>query len=132
MLTKGEPRVEKRKERSLTEDRSDFCSNQTEEVWRVESMEVASDKWTGFNLRPINILVLSSPVSLPVLSVCLPFRRSPTVFRFFSRVHYLCRARGNIVPATGPVSRIFLLFYDPYKRESTEVSTIRVHVDTAM
>jgi len=95
-------------------------------------MEVASDKWTGFNLRPINILVLSSPVSLPALSVCLPFRRSPTVFRFFSRVRYLCRARGNIVPATGPVSRIFLLFYDPYKRESTEVSTIRVHVDTAM
>lgn len=60
---------------------------------------------------------------LPVLSVCLPFRRSPTVFRFFSRVRYLCQARGNIVPTAGPASRIFLLFYDPYKREY-RVSTI--------
>jgi len=57
------------------------------------------------------------PVSLPVLSVRLPFRRSPTVFRFFSRVRYLCRARGNILPTAGPAPRIFLLFYDPYKRE---------------
>lgn len=69
------------------------------------------------------------PVSLPVLSVCLPFRRSPTVFRFFSRVHYLCQARGNIVPTAGPASRIFLLFYDPYKREyqSTITSCSRGH-----
>lgn len=76
----------------------------------AEGAEVESDKWTGFNLRPINILVLSSrSLSCPV---CLPFRRSPAVFSFFSRICYLCRALGNILSTVGLASRIFLLFYD--------------------
>lgn len=100
---------------------SDFCSQEyrieeEEEVdWAEgrEGAEVESDKWTGFNLRPINILVLS-PRAACLVRVCLPFRRFSAVFRFFSRIRYLCRARGNILARHGiRASRIFLLSYDP-------------------
>jgi len=90
---------------------------------RVEGAGVESDKWTGFNLRPINILVFSS--RFPVLSARLPFRRSPDVFRFFSRVCYLCRARGNISPTVGLASPYFsIILCDPRELEYIEVSTI--------
>lgn len=79
---------------------------------RAEGAKVESDKWTGFNLRPINILVLHSR-SLSCPCVCLFVVLPPTVFCFFSRICYLCRARGNISPTMGLASRIFLLFYNP-------------------
>lgn len=70
--------------------------------------------------------------SCPLSSRCLScpcmsaFSSFSAVFRFFSRIRYLCRARGNILPTMGFARPVFFYYPMTRKRErmSTEVSTI--------
>lgn len=84
-----------------------------------------SDKWTGFNLRPINILVLS-PRAACLVRVCLPFRRSRLSFAF-SRAFATC-VEHEVISCPPRDSPRPVFFYYPMTRKSermsTEVSTI--------
>lgn len=64
------------------------------------------------------------PVSLPILSVCLPFRRSPRLSFAFSRAFATCVEREVISCPPRDPRPIFFYYSMTRIRESTEVSTI--------
>lgn len=86
-----------------------------DQAGRTARAEVESDKWTGFNLRPINILVLSSRASSPCLIRVSAFSSSARLSFAFSRAFATCVEHELCLAPTGTRarSRIFLLFYDP-------------------
>lgn len=90
---------------------------------RAEGTEVASDKWTGFNLRPINILVLSS-LSHSLACPCVCLFVVPRLSFAFSRAFATCVEREVISCPPRDPRPVFFYYSMTRIRESTEVSTI--------
>jgi len=84
---------------------------------------VVSDKWTGFNLRPINILVLFS-LSHSLSCPCVCLFVVPRLSFAFSRAFATCVEREVISRPPRDPRPVFFYYSMTRIRESTEVSTI--------
>lgn len=95
-------------------------SSEPKESEGREHGEVASDKWTGFNLRPINILVLFSlSPSLSCPCVCLFV--VPRLSFAFSRAFTTCVKREVISCPPRDPRPVFFYYSMTRIRESTKV-----------